>query len=72
MKIEEISFRNIASYGGQLQQINFDDTQSDLYLVLGGNGYGKCLSPNTKIEVKIADKKLEAAFKEFIKNKRKP
>lgn len=41
MKIEEISFRNIASYGGQLQQINFDDTQSDLYLVLGGNGYGK-------------------------------
>jgi DNA repair exonuclease SbcCD ATPase subunit len=41
MKIEEISFRNIASYGGQLQQIIFDKKQSHLYLVLGGNGYGK-------------------------------
>lgn len=41
MKIEEISFRNIASYGGQLQQITFDKKQSHLYLVLGGNGYGK-------------------------------
>jgi hypothetical protein len=72
MNIQEISFRNIASYGGQLQRLSFEKKESFLYLVLGGNGYGKCLSPNTKIEVKITDKKLEEAFKEFIKNKHKP
>lgn len=49
MKIEEISFRNIASYGGQLQQITFDKKQSHLYLVLGGNGYGKSTIANAII-----------------------
>jgi len=41
MQIQEISFRNIASYGGQLQRLEFKGTESKLYLVLGGNGYGK-------------------------------
>lgn len=41
MQIQEVSFRNIASYGGQLQHLNFEEDNSHLYLVLGGNGYGK-------------------------------
>lgn len=41
MEIQEISFRNIASYGGQLQKLEFKKNESHLYLVLGGNGYGK-------------------------------
>lgn len=41
MDIREISFRNIASYGGQLQRLTFEKKESNLYLVLGGNGFGK-------------------------------
>jgi DNA repair exonuclease SbcCD ATPase subunit len=41
MNIQEISFRNIASYGGQLQRLSFEKKESFLYLVLGGNGFGK-------------------------------
>jgi DNA repair exonuclease SbcCD ATPase subunit len=41
MNIQEISFRNIASYGGQLQRLSFEKKESYLYLVLGGNGFGK-------------------------------
>ena len=41
MEIQSIEFRNIASYGGQLQRLEFQSKESQLYLVLGGNGYGK-------------------------------
>ena len=41
MEIQEISFRNLASYGGQLQRIEFETNKSFLYLVTGNNGYGK-------------------------------
>jgi DNA repair exonuclease SbcCD ATPase subunit len=41
MQIQSIEFRNIASYGGQLQRLDFQSEESQLYLVMGGNGYGK-------------------------------
>ena len=49
MKIEEISFKNFASYGNQIQTLEFDKNRSSLYLVLGGNGYGKSTIANAII-----------------------
>lgn len=49
MKIEEISFKNFASYGNQIQTLEFDKSKSSLYLVLGGNGYGKSTIANAII-----------------------
>ena len=49
MKIEEISFKNFASYGNQVQTLEFDKNRSSLYLVLGGNGYGKSTIANAII-----------------------
>ena len=49
MKIEEISFKNFASYGNQIQTLEFDKDKSSLYLVLGGNGYGKSTIANAII-----------------------
>lgn len=41
MKIVEISWRNFNSYGNQIQKIEFERDQGDLFLLLGGNGNGK-------------------------------
>jgi DNA repair exonuclease SbcCD ATPase subunit len=49
MRIEEISFKNFASYGNQIQTLEFDNNKSSLYLVLGGNGYGKSTIANAII-----------------------
>lgn len=40
MKINSIEFKNFASYGNQVQIIEFED-QAQLYLTLGKNGHGK-------------------------------
>jgi DNA repair exonuclease SbcCD ATPase subunit len=46
MKIKKVSFKNFASYGNNLQTIEFDEERSFLYLVLGGNGFGKSTLAN--------------------------
>jgi len=46
MKIHSIEFKNIASYGGNPQIIEFDDNNSNFYLVSGGNGAGKSTIAN--------------------------
>jgi DNA repair exonuclease SbcCD ATPase subunit len=46
MRIEEVSFKNFASYGNSIQTLEFNKDKSSLYLVLGGNGYGKSTIAN--------------------------
>ena len=41
MKIKEICWRNVASYGNNTQRITFDDAQGNFFLVVGSNGAGK-------------------------------
>lgn len=50
MKIKKLEFKNINSYGNKLQEINFDEN-GGLILIRGRNGSGKCLSPDTTIEI---------------------
>jgi DNA repair exonuclease SbcCD ATPase subunit len=49
MEIISIEFRNFASYGNALQKLEFDSKASHLYLVLGGNGFGKSTIANVII-----------------------
>jgi DNA repair exonuclease SbcCD ATPase subunit len=49
MKIEEISFKNFASYGNQVQTLQFDKNKSSFYLITGNNGFGKSSIANTII-----------------------
>ena len=48
MKINSIEFKNFASYGNQIQKIEFED-QAQLYLTLGKNGHGKTTIANSII-----------------------
>jgi len=41
MKIISVEFKNFASYGNRIQQIEFEGNKGELYLVLGNNGAGK-------------------------------
>lgn len=72
MQINSIIFKNIASYGNEEQRIDFNAEHSSFYLVTGGNGFGKCLHPDTNINIKINDKELEKKFKQFLKEKHMP
>jgi exonuclease SbcC len=49
MRINFIEFKNFASYGNQLQRIEFDPEQSKLFLTLGKNGDGKTTIANAII-----------------------
>jgi len=67
MRIQQIQFRNFSSYGNQLQSVDFE-SENDFYLLVGGNGNGKCLDPNTEIEININDLELMDKFNKFINN----
>jgi DNA repair exonuclease SbcCD ATPase subunit len=45
MQIQKVQFKNFASYGNSIQTIEFDD-KGYVYLVSGGNGYGKSTIAN--------------------------
>jgi DNA repair exonuclease SbcCD ATPase subunit len=49
MRIDFIEFKNFASYGNQLQRIDFEKTNSELFLTLGKNGDGKTTIANAMI-----------------------
>lgn len=68
MNIKELKFRNIGSYGNKEQEIKFYDKGS-LNLIVGKNGAGKCVHPDTNINVKFKDKKLNKRFIKFINSK---
>ena len=46
MKIQSIAFKKIASYGNQIQKIEFKDEGAELFLTLGKNGDGKTTIAN--------------------------
>ena len=68
MRLKNIEWKNIKSFGNKTQKIDFD-TNGALWMILGRNGNGKCLTKDTYLEIEIEDKILKKTFKEFIKNK---
>lgn len=67
MHIKSIKWRNIKSFGNKLQEIEFPD-EGGLHLISGRNGNGKCLSKETKVNIKIINNKdVRDKFLNFLK-----
>jgi len=72
IKIEIQNFKSV----GELVTLNYKELKG-LNFVFGKNldvqnaknGSGKCLHPNTKINIQINDKEIEQKFLEFLKTK---
>jgi hypothetical protein len=69
MRIDYIEFKNFASYGNQIQKIEFDKKVTELFLTLGKNGEGKCLSKDTRLVVEIEDEEIKKQFLLFLSKK---
>jgi hypothetical protein len=68
MKIEKLKFRNVGAYGNKEQEIKFSDNGS-LNLIVGRNGNGKCVHPDTNIDIEFMDPNLEMEYNNFIKER---
>ena len=69
MLIEEISIQNFKSFGNNKQTIKFDDS-GKLILLQGENGSGKCISPNTVIDISIDNDEITKLLLGFLKNRK--
>lgn len=65
MKLIKLEFRNIGKYGNKLQTINFHEAGS-LNLISGKNGNGKCVSPDTEINIKFKNPETQELFEKFL------
>lgn len=54
MKIKNIEWKNVASYGNKIQKLEFPD-KTGLIQVFGENGVGKCFFPDTKLVIEIPE-----------------
>jgi recombinational DNA repair ATPase RecF len=68
MKIKKLKFKNIGAYGNKEQDIKFSD-EGSLNLIVGKNGNGKCVHPDTNIEIFFKDYELEKKYLEFLNNR---
>lgn len=68
MKILAIRWKNFTSYGNKWYEIKFTDDNS-FNLLVGENGSGKCVFPDTQINISFKNKGLEDRFKLFLENK---
>jgi hypothetical protein len=66
MIFSKITWRNFGSYGFKTQELNFND-EGMLINLSGRNGAGKCLSPETFIEIEIDDEEIKKQFEDFLK-----
>ena len=72
MIIKFISLKNFKSFGNNKQTVEFNTTTGDLILISGKNGNGKCLSPDTEINISIEDKEIEDLLIKFLENRKLP
>lgn len=72
MIIKSISLKNFKSFGNNKQTVNFNETNGELILLSGDNGNGKCLSPDTEIEIFIEDEEVMNLLLKFLENRKKP
>jgi len=72
MIIKSISIRNFKSFGNNTQKINFKINEGELILLTGNNGSGKCISPDTQIDISIDDEKIMDLLLKFLEKRKKP
>ena len=69
MNIKKLELKNFKSFGNATQIIKFDD-KGKLIFLSGKNGSGKCVSPDTILEIDV-DVDIEKLLIEFLKKRRK-
>ncbi len=65
MRIDKLNFKNISSYGNKLQTLDFEK-EGSLNLIVGKNGAGKCVHPDTEIDIKFESPDLEKEYLEYL------
>lgn len=66
MQIKELKFRNIGAYGNKLQTIKFEK-EGSLNLLTGKNGHGKCVHPDTIINIKFSNQETQKKYEDYTK-----
>ena len=72
MIIKSNSLKNLKSFGNKKQNDSLNTTTGDLILLSGQNGAGKCLSPDTEVDIQIDDEKTKEKLLNFLKNRNLP
>jgi len=67
MQILRIKWRNFNSYGNKWNDIDLTQSDSAFIQITGGNGNGKCLNPNTKIDVEMDDE-IKQKFLKYLQH----
>lgn len=70
MIIKSISLKNFKSFGHNKQTVEFNTTTGELILLSGQNGAGKCLSPDTEIEIFVEDEETMNLLLKFLEKKK--
>ena len=66
---KKVRWKNLLSTGNNSTEIDIEN--SDLTLIIGPNGSGKCVRKNTKIDIGFNDVIAEKKFNEFMKKRPK-
>lgn len=72
MIIKSITLKNFKSFGNNKQTLTFNTVTGDLILISGKNGNGKCLSPDTELNIQVDDIETEKLLIEFLKKRKNP
>ena len=70
MNIKKLELRNFKSFGNATQILKFDNSGKLIFLC-GKNGSGKCLSPESIIEIEVSDD-IKKLFVEFLEKRNLP
>jgi hypothetical protein len=64
---EKIKFKNFLSSGNVFTEIKLNKNKNTL--IIGKNGFGKCLRGGTNIIIDFKDIKIKNKFKKFMEDK---
>jgi len=70
MNIKKLELRNFKSFGNATQVLEFDD-DGKLIFLSGKNGSGKCVSPDTILEIEVDDD-IKLQLIEFLEKRNLP
>lgn len=64
---KRIRWKNLLSTGNVFSELELNSSKTNL--LVGKNGYGKCLKSTTEIDVYFDDKNIENIFVNFVKKR---
>jgi predicted ATP-binding protein involved in virulence len=65
----KVRWKNFLSTGNLFTEVDLNS--SNVTLVIGGNGSGKCVRKNTEIDIQFSDEETKQKYLEYMKSKKK-